>query len=117
MLLIELLLSVGKHSLCTLILLNLNFGGRKLLGAVTIHSLHLCLTSLSLGLLLSFLLLMDFLRGGRIDLACDHSLLPHALNLGLSDNGSLTSGTLTSLLNVATHLTQIVIAHDSAISV
>ena len=117
MLLIELLLSVGKHSLSTLILLNLDFGGRKLLGTVTIHGLHLGLSGLCLGLLLSLLLLVDALLVFLLFLSRDDSSPPHALDLGLSDDSSLASRSLTRLLDVSSHHTQLIVAHDCRISV
>ena len=68
-----------------------------------------------LSLLLSLLLLEDALRRSCVDLAGDDGRLLHALDLGLSDHGSLTSRTLSGLLNVATHLAQIIVAHNRAV--
>ena len=116
-LLIELMLGIGKQALCTFILLNLNLSGWKLLGTVTIHSLHLGLASLCLGLLLSLLLLVDTLLVLLLLLSSDDSVLSHALDISLSDNCSFACRSLTSLLDVSSHCTQFIVAHDCRINV
>ena len=116
-LLIELMLGIGKQALCAFILLDLDLSGRKLLGTVTIHSLHLGLASLCLGLLLSLLLLVDALLVLLLLLSSDDSVLSHALDLGLSDNCSFACRSLARLLDVSSHRSQFIVAHDCRISV
>lgn len=117
MLLIELLLGLLEETVGTGVLLALNLRGRQLFGPFLVHLHHLLLAGLGLSLLLSLLLLGDALLLSRILVRGDLCLLPHASDVGRSQHGSLSRGTLDILLDITAHLTEVIVADNGNVTV
>ena len=116
-LLIKLGLGLGEQGFGALVLLNLDLRGRQLLGTVAVHALHLGLASLGSCLLLGLLLLSNAFRLLRVRL-CNHlGSLPHASNIGSSENSSLTGGILFLFIQIISHGAELIRAHNRHVRV
>ncbi len=117
--LVQLLLGLGKKPIGSDTLLNLDLARWQFLGALTIVLEHAGLASLSLGLLLSLLLLSDALLLSGVLFADDNGRCLHASNVSRSYNGSLTDGRVALALgvDVAAQLAQVVIVDNGNVRV
>ena len=114
---VELLLGLSEETIGTLVLLDLNLGGRQFLGPLSVHLHHLLLAGFGKGLLLLLLLLLNAFLLSGILLRSHHSLTSHTGDVSLGQDSSFTSGILAGLLDVSTHLAKVIVAHDSTVHV
>ena len=117
MLFIELSLSLGKETLSPLIRFNLNLSRWKLRAPGTVRLHHLLFTSLGSCLLLGLLLLADLLLVLDLHVRLDLCGGLHSCDVSCGNNGSGASCTFTSLLNVSSHGSEIVIVNKSNVSI
>ena len=110
--LVQLHLRFAQQAFRSLIIFDFNLAWGQFLAPGPVHLHHLCLPGLGSGLLLGFLLFLNFSLLSFVRCSLNLGSLFHPRDVRSSDDGSLTVCTFTNFFDVSAHFAQIIVGDN-----